>query len=58
VLKPGGQIILVNHLYSEMGVAAAIERWLRIVRDRLACVEIPPLHVCSPGQKSMEIFDS
>lgn len=28
VLKPGGQIILVNHLYSERGVAAAIERLL------------------------------
>src|SRR5262249_53072514 len=27
VLKPGGQIILVNHLYSETGIAAAIERW-------------------------------
>lgn len=27
VLKPGGQIILVNHFYSETGVAAAIERW-------------------------------
>jgi ubiquinone/menaquinone biosynthesis C-methylase UbiE len=27
VLKPGGQIILVNHLYSERGLAAAIERW-------------------------------
>lgn len=27
VLKPGGQIILVNHLYSETGAAAAIERW-------------------------------
>jgi ubiquinone/menaquinone biosynthesis C-methylase UbiE len=27
VLKPGGQIILVNHLYSETGVAAAMERW-------------------------------
>ncbi len=26
VLKPGGQIILVNHLYSERGVVAAIER--------------------------------
>jgi ubiquinone/menaquinone biosynthesis C-methylase UbiE len=26
VLRPGGQIILVNHLYSERGVAAAIER--------------------------------
>jgi phosphatidylethanolamine/phosphatidyl-N-methylethanolamine N-methyltransferase len=28
VLKPGGQIVLVNHLYSERGVAAAIERML------------------------------
>ena len=28
VLKPGGQIILVNHLYSEKGIAAAIERTL------------------------------
>ena len=28
VLKPGGQIILVNHLYSERGPAAAFERWV------------------------------
>jgi ubiquinone/menaquinone biosynthesis C-methylase UbiE len=28
VLRPGGQIILVNHLYSERGIAAAIERLL------------------------------
>ncbi len=27
VVKPGGRIILVNHYYSEVGVAAAIERW-------------------------------
>lgn len=27
VVKPGGRIILVNHLYSEVGVAAALERW-------------------------------
>jgi phosphatidylethanolamine/phosphatidyl-N-methylethanolamine N-methyltransferase len=27
VVKPGGRIILVNHLYSETGVAAAVERW-------------------------------
>jgi phosphatidylethanolamine/phosphatidyl-N-methylethanolamine N-methyltransferase len=26
VVKPGGRIILVNHLYSEVGVAAAIEQ--------------------------------
>jgi phosphatidylethanolamine/phosphatidyl-N-methylethanolamine N-methyltransferase len=28
VLKPNGQIILVNHLYSERGFAAAVERLL------------------------------
>lgn len=28
VVKPGGQIILVNHLYSERGLAAALERLL------------------------------
>jgi ubiquinone/menaquinone biosynthesis C-methylase UbiE len=28
VVKPGGQIILVNHLYSETGIAAAVERLL------------------------------
>lgn len=27
VVKPGGRIILVNHLYSEQGWAAALERW-------------------------------
>ena len=27
LVKPGGRIILVNHLYSEVGLAAAIERW-------------------------------
>jgi len=27
VVKPGGRIILVNHLYSEVGFAAMIERW-------------------------------
>ena len=27
VVKPGGRIILVNHLYSEVGVAAAVKRW-------------------------------
>ena len=28
VVKPGGRIILVNHLYSEKGLAAAVERLL------------------------------
>lgn len=27
VVRPGGEIILVNHLYSEKGLAAAVERW-------------------------------
>ena len=27
VVRPGGEIILVNHLYSERGLGAAIERW-------------------------------
>jgi phosphatidylethanolamine/phosphatidyl-N-methylethanolamine N-methyltransferase len=27
VAKPGAEIILVNHLYSERGLAAAVERW-------------------------------
>jgi phosphatidylethanolamine/phosphatidyl-N-methylethanolamine N-methyltransferase len=28
VTKPGGEIILVSHFYSETGPAAALERWL------------------------------
>jgi len=27
VVRPGGEIVLVNHFYSEKGLAAAIERW-------------------------------
>jgi phosphatidylethanolamine/phosphatidyl-N-methylethanolamine N-methyltransferase len=27
VIRPGGEIILVSHLYSERGLAAAVERW-------------------------------
>jgi len=27
VLRPGGEIILVNHFYSERGAVAALERW-------------------------------
>lgn len=27
VVRPGGEIILVNHLYSERGAIAAVERW-------------------------------
>jgi ubiquinone/menaquinone biosynthesis C-methylase UbiE len=35
VVRPGGQIILVNHLYSERGLAAAIERLLAQKARRL-----------------------
>lgn len=35
VTKPGGQIILVNHLYSERGLAAAVERLLAQQARRL-----------------------
>jgi phosphatidylethanolamine/phosphatidyl-N-methylethanolamine N-methyltransferase len=27
VVRPGGEIVLINHLYSERGIAAALERW-------------------------------
>ena len=32
VLKPGGEIILVNHLAAESGLRALFERWLRAAR--------------------------
>jgi ubiquinone/menaquinone biosynthesis C-methylase UbiE len=35
VVRPGGQIILVNHLYSERGLAAAVERWTAARARRL-----------------------
>jgi ubiquinone/menaquinone biosynthesis C-methylase UbiE len=35
VVRPGGQIILVNHLYSEKGLAAAVERLLAQKARRL-----------------------
>ncbi len=35
VVRPGGQIILVNHLYSERGFAAAVERLLAQKARRL-----------------------
>lgn len=28
VLRPGGEIVLMSHLYSEQGIGAAIERWV------------------------------
>jgi ubiquinone/menaquinone biosynthesis C-methylase UbiE len=39
VLKPGGQIVLVNHLYSERGLAAAIER---LLAERARAVGLRP----------------
>ena len=35
VVRPGGQIILVNHLYSEQGFGAAVERLLAVKARRL-----------------------
>ena len=35
VVRPGGQIVLVNHLYSEQGLAAAVERWAAAPAQRL-----------------------
>jgi len=35
VLKPGGEIILVNHLGAESGLRAAFERWLAPLARRL-----------------------
>jgi len=35
VVRPGGQIILVNHLYSERGIAAAVERLLALKAHKL-----------------------
>lgn len=35
VVRPGGQIILVNHLYSERGIAAAVERLLAAKAHKL-----------------------
>ena len=35
VVKPGGRIILVNHLYSETGLAAAVERWAAVKTRKL-----------------------
>ena len=42
VLRPGGQIILVNHLYSERGLMAAVERLLAHKAHKLGlCPEFP-----------------
>ncbi|MFZ3357881.1 MAG: SAM-dependent methyltransferase, partial [Xanthobacteraceae bacterium] len=35
VVKPGGEIILVNHLGAETGLRAACERWLAPLAGRL-----------------------
>ena len=51
VVKPGGRIILVNHLYSETGVAAAVERWAaQRTRRAGAAAGIPVCPVAGVGQ--------
>ncbi len=51
VVKPGGRIILVNHLYSERGVAAAVERWAAQKTRSLGLR--PSFHspACRPGPR-------
>jgi phosphatidylethanolamine/phosphatidyl-N-methylethanolamine N-methyltransferase len=44
VLRPGGQIILVNHLYSEHGLAAAVERLLAQKARKLGLRPEFPFH--------------
>jgi ubiquinone/menaquinone biosynthesis C-methylase UbiE len=44
VLRPGGQIILVNHLYSERGLMAAVERLLAQRARRLGLRPEFPFH--------------
>ena len=52
VVKPGGRIILVNHLYSEVGVAAAVAgRRRRPVR--LVCVRNSHSGGCRHGRNQM-----
>ena len=54
VVKPGGQIILVNHLYSERGLAAAIERLLaQRGRARSACAPSSRSRGWRPGRRRM-----
>ena len=50
VLKPGGQIILVNHLYSEKGLAAAVERLLAQKARKLGLRPEFPFQRLAPGR--------
>ena len=54
VVQPGGQIILVNHLYSESGLAAAVERLLaQKARAARPAAGIPVRSGWPPGRKRM-----
>jgi ubiquinone/menaquinone biosynthesis C-methylase UbiE len=51
VLRPGGQIILVNHLYSERGLIAVVERCWRRRRGRWAYARNFPFSDWQPGHR-------
>jgi phosphatidylethanolamine/phosphatidyl-N-methylethanolamine N-methyltransferase len=53
VVRPGGQIILVNHLYSERGLAAALERLLAERARALGLRPEFPFARLAPGRKAM-----
>jgi phosphatidylethanolamine/phosphatidyl-N-methylethanolamine N-methyltransferase len=55
VVKPGGRIILVNHLYSEVGVAAAVERWAAKKTRALTCVR--NFHSAAAGMGAIKCRD-
>jgi len=52
VVKPGRQIVLVNHLYSERGVAATIERLLAQQARALGCGPSSPSLGLPPGRRT------
>jgi phosphatidylethanolamine/phosphatidyl-N-methylethanolamine N-methyltransferase len=60
VLRPGGEIILVNHFYSETGLAARIERWASHYARPLGLrSEFPLLRLLSWAQdrKDIDLID-
>ena len=53
VVRPGGQIILVNHLYSEKGLAAAVERLLAQQARRVGLRPEFPFQRLAAGPRTM-----
>src|SRR5262249_16401909 len=51
VVRPGGQIILVNHLYSERGLIAAVERLLAQRSRKLGLRPEFPFQRLAPGRR-------